>query len=89
VSVRFWPKADTSINPKGVAVGADGTIYIADFYNHRVQKFAPDGTFLTSFGTRGSGTAQFEYPIAVAIAPDGDVFVADFGNHRVQRWRHQ
>ncbi len=72
-----------------VALDQDGNVFIADFYNHRVQKFASDGTFLTSFGAKGNGPGQFEYPIAVAIAPDGDVFITDFGNHRVQRWRPQ
>jgi len=70
-----------------IALDQAGNVFVVDFYNHRVQKFAPDGTFLTSFGERGSGAGQFEHPIAVATAPNGDVFVTDFGNHRVQRWR--
>lgn len=72
----------------GVAVGPEGNIFIADFYNHRVQKFAPDGTFLTSFGKQGSGQAQFQHPIALDVAEDGTVFVADYGNNRVQKWQN-
>ena len=79
---KGWFKTVTS-----VAVGPKGNVFVADFYNHRVQKFAPDGTFLTSFGSRGSGQGEFEYPIAVAAAPDSTVFVADFGNNRIQKWR--
>jgi hypothetical protein len=60
-----------------------------DFYNHRVQKFDADGTFLTSFGMEGSGPGQFLYPVAVATAPGGIVDVADFGNNRVQKWRYR
>jgi hypothetical protein len=56
-------------------------------YNHRIQKFAPDGTFLTSFGSRGSGNGELEYPIAVGVAANGGAFVADFGNNRIQEWR--
>ncbi|HEY5568896.1 MAG TPA: 6-bladed beta-propeller, partial [Gammaproteobacteria bacterium] len=70
-----------------VALDAHGNVFVADFYNHRIQKFAADGAFLTSFGSEGSGPGQFNYPIAVAVAADGTVFVADFGNHRVQRWQ--
>jgi DNA-binding beta-propeller fold protein YncE len=70
-----------------VALDQNGNVFVADFYNHRVQKFARDGTFLTGFGARGNGPGQFEHPIAVAIASDGSVFVTDFGNHRVQKWR--
>ena len=71
------------------AVGPQGHIFVADFYNHRIQKFAPDGTFLTSFGERGKRPGQIEYPMAVAVAGDGTVFVTDFGNNRVQAWRPQ
>ena len=69
-----------------LAVGPKGHVFVADFYNHRIQKFAPDGTFLTSFGERGSGPGQFEYPIAVDVTADGMVFVVDYANNRVQKW---
>jgi hypothetical protein len=62
-------------------------VFAADFYNHRVQKFAADGTFLTRFGTKGSGAGQFQHAIAVAAAADGTVFAVDFGNDRITRWR--
>lgn len=71
----------------GVAVGPGGNVFVADFYNNRVQKFAPDGTFLTSFGEAGHGQGQFDHAIAVDVASDGTVYVADFGNNRVQKWR--
>lgn len=70
-----------------VSVGPDGNLFVADFYNHRIQKFSPDGTFLTAFGGKGSGLGEFLYPIAAAIAGDGTVFVADHGNNRIQIWR--
>ena len=66
---------------------ADAAVNTADFYNDRVQKFMPDGTFLTAFGTAGDGPGEFNHPIAVAVAPDGAVYVADYGNNRVQLWR--
>lgn len=70
-----------------VAVGPEGNVFVADFYNHRVQKFAANGSFLTSFGGRGSGPGEFEHAIAVDVAADGTVFVADFGSNRIQKWR--
>lgn len=69
-----------------ITIGPDGNVFVADFYNHRIQKFAPDGTFLTSFGQSGNGTGHFNYPMAVAVADDGTVFVTDFGNNRVHKW---
>lgn len=71
----------------GVTVDAKGHVFAADFYNHRIQKFAPNGTFLTSFGASGSGRGEFNYAMAVAVADDGTVFAVDFGNSRVQKWR--
>ena len=70
-----------------VDVNGEGNVFVADFYNHRVQKFTSDATFLTSFGRRGSGPGEFEYLMAVAVAADGTVFVADFGNNRIQKWQ--
>jgi outer membrane protein assembly factor BamB len=70
-----------------VAIGPDGNVFVADFYNDRVQKFAPDGTFLTAFGEPGDGPGQFRHAVAVGVADDGTVFVADFLNNRIQKWR--
>ena len=71
----------------GVAVDQKGNVFAADFYNHRIQKFRADGTFLTSFGSKGSGPGQFDHAIAVAVAGDGTVFTVDFGNHRIEKWQ--
>ncbi len=70
-----------------IAVGPHGNIFVADFYNHRVQKFTADGVFLTRFGRHGSGPGELDYPIGIAIAKDGIVFVADYGNNRITKWK--
>ena len=70
-----------------VAIDKAGHVFVADFYNHRIQKFAADGTFLTAFGIRGSGPGQFNHAIAMAVADDGTVFAVDFGNNRVEKWQ--
>ncbi len=73
--------------PGGVAVAANGDLFVADFYNQRIQKFSADGAFLTSFGGQRSGAGQFNHAFAVAVADEGMVFAVDFGNNRVEKWR--
>jgi len=70
-----------------VATDKAGNVFVADFYNDRIQKFAADGTFLSSFGSTGSGPGQFLYPIAIAVGGDGSIFIADYGNNRIQKWQ--
>ena len=71
----------------GGAVAANGDLYAADFYNHRVHKFSPNGAFLPAFGDKGEGPGRLTYAMGVAVAADGSVFVTDFGNHRITKWR--
>ncbi|NOX93294.1 MAG: 6-bladed beta-propeller [Gammaproteobacteria bacterium] len=69
----------------GISVGPSGNVFVADFYNDRVQKFTRDGSFLNAFGIKSTGPTHTT--IAVAEAEDGSVFVADYANHQIQKWR--
>ena len=69
-----------------VAVDPDGNIFVADFYNHRIQKFTPEGEFLVAFGSQGIGPGQFERPTDMAFDEEGNVYVVDFGNNRIQKF---
>jgi predicted membrane-bound mannosyltransferase/DNA-binding beta-propeller fold protein YncE len=72
--------------PWSVAVGPDGSVYVADTWNHRVQKFSADGTFLAMWGAKPGTTGEalaFYGPRSIAVDAQGRVFVADTGNKRI------
>ena len=78
--------------PVGVAVDDAGIVYVADTYNDRIRRIAPDGTVTTLAGNGKPGLldgalldAGFDTPSALAAGRDGTLYVADTGNHAVRR----
>jgi DNA-binding beta-propeller fold protein YncE len=81
------------INP---AIDPQGNLWVVDGRNSRFQIFAPDGTFLDAWGTRGSGEGQFDFvdPLIaggygqadIEFDAAGNLYVADPGNDRIQKF---
>ena len=66
-------------SPTGIAIDPNGNVLVADTGNGRIEKFSPNGTFVTSIG-------QFEAPNGIAIDRAGNIYVAEIGSkHRIQK----
>ncbi|MGE0086444.1 MAG: C13 family peptidase [Desulfococcaceae bacterium] len=86
---RMWPSLPQPWYfryPKGVSVDKSGNVYVADTDHHCIQKFSPDGTFITKWGGEGSGDGQFDRPYGISADQSGNVYVADTYNHRIQKF---
>ena len=70
--------------PWGIAVDREGDVYVSDWRNDRIQKFAPRRAVLMQFGTSGTGEGQFNRPSGVAVDQEGVIYVADWLNNRLQ-----
>jgi len=70
--------------PTGLAVDAEGNLYVCDTLNNRVEIFDADGKFVNTFGKAGDGPGYFARPKGVAIDSDGHIWVADGVQDRVQ-----
>lgn len=71
-------------NPQGICVASNGTVYVADYNNHRIQYFSSDGVYLGKWGSSGSGDGQFNHPIRVTQDADLNILVSDHDNYRIQ-----
>ncbi|MCK9364246.1 MAG: hypothetical protein M0P74_11710, partial [Syntrophales bacterium] len=72
--------------PYDVAIDGSGNIYIADSFNHRIQKFGSGGAFVNKWGSQGSAPGQFAGPRGITIDGDGNLLIADTGNNRIQKF---
>lgn len=69
----------------GASFDTSGNVFVADYYNSRIQKFDSNLDFVTKVGNQGTGNLQFTWPSDVAVAGDDGVWVVDTYNHRIKK----
>jgi DNA-binding beta-propeller fold protein YncE len=71
--------------PLQITVANDGTFYVVDGGNFRVQAFNPDNSFKLKWGTVGRRLGQFSRPKGITTDKDGNIYVIDaaFGNFQI------
>lgn len=83
---QFIGAVTVAVNP------SDGSVYIGDGGNSRIQKFTTSGartsySYAAQVGTNGSGNGQFGFGlIAIALDSTGNVYAGDRGNARIQKF---
>lgn len=76
-------------DPTAIFVHPNGTMYIADSFNYRVQRWLPNEPLgFTVAGGRGNGATLDRVGMVYAIYVDepGNIYVSEFSNHRVTFW---
>jgi len=80
------------LHPRGIAVASDGSVFITDSDNQRIQHLSPDGKVINVWGGFGDITTGnipgglFNQPWGIEVSNDGYVYVADTWNHRIQKF---
>ena len=94
------PAIDSGLaGPSGLALDAEGNLYVADTFNGRIRMIAKDTGIISTFAGDG---AEFRYerganeratalsrPYGIAITADGQVLITDSDNHLLRQWDSQ
>jgi sugar lactone lactonase YvrE len=78
--------------PSGVAVDANGNVYVADTNNYKIRKITSSFVVTTLAGSGSMGTADgigaaasFSSPYGIAVDVNGNVFVSDYGSNKIRK----
>jgi DNA-binding beta-propeller fold protein YncE len=81
------PSQGLFTQPTAAITNAKGEIFVAEGHDgniaNRISKFTPDGRFIKTIITEGSGLGRVRIPHCLAFDSKGRLFVCDRGNNRI------
>jgi len=83
---RFGDSDEQLLQPYGIARDDSSNIYLTDYTQNYIYKYAANGQFRRRWGGPGSLPGQFNGPTDVEVDHQGHILVVDRNNHRLQRF---
>jgi len=79
-------------NPWGLILTYENTLYVADRYNHRVQKYLRGSSHGTTVAGQANATTCssyqcLRYPSSIALDNNDNLIIAEEGNNRIVLWK--
>jgi YD repeat-containing protein len=72
------------VAPRALAVAPNGSVWVADTWNSRLEEFNEKGENPKVIGSAGTGNLQFKEPKGITIDSHNNVWISDSENDRVQ-----
>jgi sugar lactone lactonase YvrE len=86
---EFLSKFSVQPHAGGLAVDAEGIVYVAHWNSNKIGAYSPAGSLLREWGQKGAGDGEFQLPGSIALGPDGLLYVPDQGNSRIQKFTRE
>src|SRR5580765_945094 len=73
-------------DPHDASFDSAGNVFITDRIRNDVQKFSPDGTYISKFGSSGSTDGKLNVPYSAQHDASDNIYIADRENNRIQKF---